>query len=182
MIECHSTDALIDVIRRCSNGDRQVVAIEGHTGAGKSCLAQKVGISMSVSVISTDDYLVPSRAANDYAEMLDRDSIVRDVQRELASATSVNPFVLIEGICLRVVLRQVEISPSIFVYCKRISVAGLWQDDPVNFAIGDLPSDDAGWAHRRSVAYHRSECPLEHADIVFIRREDEEPYCDPQCW
>jgi hypothetical protein len=123
---------------------------------------------MSAPVVSTDDYANSSSTAYEYPERLDLDRL----RRELSAATSEHPVVVVEGVCLRWVLQELGIAPSIFIYCKRISTAGLWTDDPANYVKGGALTEGLNWADGQSVGYHNRECPLERADIVFSRTEE----------
>jgi len=51
-------------------------------------------------------------------------------------------FLLIDGICLRDTMAQCGLRVGVFVYCRRITRAGLRADDPQNSARQGRPSRD----------------------------------------
>jgi hypothetical protein len=167
MTELYDVESLAIEITRRSNRDRHLVGIEGHSTAGKTTLAKSVQARLSAGLVRPDCHLVrfSSDADQDqnYVERLD----LVGLDRDLSAKVSLHSVVIIESICLREVLRQLGVDADIFVYCKRISPAGIWQDDP---AFGH---QGGNWADRQSRLYHREESPLENADLVFINREQE---------
>ena len=71
-------------------------------------------------------------------------------------------FLFIDGICLRDTLARCGLTAGAFVYCRRITQAGLWADDPQDRTHQDRPNrDDPSWVDWQSTDYHLREHPLE---------------------
>ena len=162
--------ALVRAIQhRLSTGRGALVEIDGHSTSGKTHLSEILADLDQSVALGTDAYADPSRRSGNYPDRLDLKKLAAD----LANLTKARPRTYIEGICLRDTLARLRLTASLFVYCKRISQAGLWPDDPENYLTSDgQPSNDLSWVDRQSVEYHLRAHPLEHADFVFLRQED----------
>ena len=142
------------------------VGIEGHSESGKSTLGRALARIPTWETISTDSYAAPDPSAATYLDHLDIDRL----RAALATTSPRQSIVFIEGICLRDTIPYLRISPKAYVYCQRITQAGLWADDPANHDLDGLDGsgdDDPGWVDRQSIEYHRRIDPLSRADFVF---------------
>ena len=146
-------------------GITPLVGVEGHSTAGKSTLATDLGHRLDGRVFSTDGYVEATREVETYVEMLRLDELARDL------AAAPDSFVVVEGICLRPTLRATPCGRArLFVYCKRITQAGLWADELENYFEDGNPASWLSWVDRQSVIYHTEERPDEKADVVFLRK------------
>jgi len=145
-----------------------LIAIEGHPTAGKTVLSKALAAACSGAPIGTDGYVDKGRNTQTYVGhlMLDKLAAVLNQLRRK------HPVVFIEGICLRDTLGSLNIAPQAFVYCKHITQAGLWADDPQNYLEKGSPRSDLSWVDQQSVAYHLRARPLENADLVYARRDE----------
>ena len=100
-----------------------LIAVDGVHGAGKSTLAQTIGEKLGGRVISLDEgYLDKHTGA--YRESIRYEVLQRDIERFKAEER----VLVIEGICLLEVLDEVDVSPDVAIYLKRIDQHGFWVD------------------------------------------------------
>lgn len=97
-----------------------LVAIEGFMNSGKSTLAAALAPELGTTVIHTDEFVVPGDESLPYTERLNYERLEASLRNEFA--------MIVEGICLRQVLKRINMVPSTYVYIKRISSNGLWHD------------------------------------------------------
>ena len=150
-------------------GSPQIVAIEGASGSGKTCLGRELGSVIGASVVETDPYYRTGFKGASYEDGLRLDDLEREVMRLLRGGQPL----IIEGVCLRDTLEALSLTPDAFVYCKKLSATGIWNDDPelLETPPADFESVQAlidGW----SLDYHRRTDPHERADFVFLRDGD----------
>jgi hypothetical protein len=145
-----------------------IIGIEGHSTSGKTTLATDLALACGGERISTDMYVDRQSDALAYSDRIFSEKLLTDLARLRREKT----VVFIEGICLRDTLRLVGIAPESFIYCKRITQAGLWADDPLNYVDAHgRPQSTLSTVDGMSVEYHLRVFPLEKADIVYLRQE-----------
>jgi hypothetical protein len=146
-----------------------VLGVEGASFAGKTCLARQLAGASSAVVVSTDPYYRRGFKGRRYSEGLRLEDLRHDVERHLAEES----FLVVEGLCLRDTLVGLPLEPDAFVYCKRVSAAGIWHDDP-EFQSMPAPDTDSVQAliDRWSLEYHQRTKPHEKADFTFVRDGD----------
>ena len=164
-------DELIVALRKLRNAGRTlVVGIEGHSTSGKTTLGKLLAIRFAAPHVGTDSYVDRDKDADSYVGILDLPRFKAAVQAELGKYD----FLFIDGICLRDTLAQCGLRAGVFVYCRRITQAGLWADDPQNSTHQGRPNrDDPSWVDWQSTDYHLREHPVERADLVYDRHEDD---------
>ena len=145
-----------------------LIAIEGHSTAGKTFLSKALAAASGGVPIGTDSYVDKNRKADTYLDHI----MLEKLAFALNHLRQSNRIVFIEGICLRDTLKSLNIAPQAFVYCQRITQAGLWADNPQNYLENGSPRSDLSWVDQQSVAYHLRARPLENADIVYARHEE----------
>lgn len=168
-IEVSGFPKLVTMLRRrVGETPGSVIGIEGHSTSGKTTLATDLALACTGERISTDMYVDRGSSANAYADRV----LYEKLNADLARLRLENTLIFIEGICLRDTLRRIALSPQTFVYCKRMTQAGLWADDPLNYVDEHgLPQSTLSTVDGMSVEYHLRVCPLEKADIVYLRQE-----------
>ena len=164
-------DELIVALRKLRNAGRTlVVGIEGHSTSGKTTLGKLLAIRFAAPHVGTDSYVDRDKDADSYVGILDLPRFKTAVQAEPGK----HDFLFIDGICLRDTLAQCGLRAGVFVYCRRITQAGLWADDPQNSTHQGRPNrDDPSWVDWQSTDYHLREHPVERADLVYDRHEDD---------
>lgn len=159
-----------DLMRRLGESVGTLIGIEGHSTSGKTTLAIRLATVFDGACISTDNYIDRQSDAEAYSDRI----LVAKLLEEITRLRKTARVVFVEGICLRDSLRRVSIAPTTFIYCKRITQAGLWADDPLNYLDKKgLPLSTLSTVDRMSVEYHLRTLPLEKADIVYARQEAE---------
>src|SRR5207302_9604393 len=118
-----------------------LIAIEGHSTAGKTVLSNALADACGGAPIGTDAFVDKDRNAGKYVDLI----VLHKVAAALTQLRRKHPVVFVEGICLRDTLRSLNVTPQAFVYCKRISQAGLWADDPENYLENGSPRSDLSW-------------------------------------
>jgi hypothetical protein len=168
----HSVDDLLaELHRRRPTNSSIVVGIEGASFAGKTTLARQLSAGPNAFRISTDCFRIAGRTGSRYTDGIDAVGFGSDLTK-LRSRFDV---VVVEGICLRDTLELVNQTADLAVYCKRLSAVGVWNDDPALFSDRELSADCGGQVRidRWSVEYHQRQRPIERADFIYERVEDE---------
>jgi hypothetical protein len=148
-----------------ASGVNAVVGIEGFCGSGKSYLADRLGRDLIESVVvHTDDYATGDDETVPYVDRID----YRRLRHAVSSASGM---VIVDGICLRPIMRRLGLTPALFVYVKCISVTGLWHDGLHLEDFADDPRNQHHEPHRSDFRYHSDERPHERADIAYCHRE-----------
>lgn len=146
-----------------------LIGIEGFSWSGKTYLADQLGADLKAAVIHLDDFCTPRSQPPPYAEGINIDRLAH----ALHDASTNNPTV-VEGICLREVLKACRIFADIHVYIKRVGNNNIWYDGfhLENYESGRINPGDDLEPHLSDFNYHSSYRPHEHADFVFYRVEE----------
>lgn len=153
-------EVLDEIERRHSQGPLGVIGVEGHSTSGKTCLAEKIGSRFGWTVLGTDAFLEEGCVTQQYTQCLDANRL------DEAVSGAARPLV-IEGIALADSLQLIGAPPDLTVYCKRISPAGLWVDDPLNHTADGVPNQDLSMVDHWAVEYHLRRDPVNEADLVY---------------
>jgi hypothetical protein len=146
-----------------------LVAIDGCTWAGKSCLTNWIGTTQSIKTIEVDKFL--NRKTGAFVRALRID----ELRTAVTKADPKINLVILEGVCIRDVLEKLEITASMFIYVQRNSEMGV----PCDASILDFERE-CEIRERRTpevilgpelADYHRRQKPRRRADVLFIRTE-----------
>lgn len=169
MREFLDTDSLAAAVKvYLAREPRGVVAIEGHSTSGKSHLGRDLAKRLDAVVLETDSYARDGSDAPTYLEAIDVGRLGSDLDRHAGEGGRV----IMEGICLRDTLRELAITPTLFIYVKRMTPAGLWADELENYLEDGRPAEGLSWTDYQSVEYHVRERPEDRADFVYVRTEE----------
>lgn len=137
-------------------------------GSGKTTLANRLSQDLALPLVSLDKFVVIRDGDHAYPSRISRTRLLRQVLRN-ARCTPV----LIEGICLRAVLRRSELRLASTVYVKRLSDAGLWHDglNLEDFIAGNALDVDMMEPHVSDHRYHAAYEPHKSARFIIERRE-----------
>lgn len=137
-------------------------------GSGKTTVANQLGDDLCAPVVSLDGYVVIKGGDHAYPSRIDRARLVRDVLRHSRSR-----LVLIEGICLRAVLRRTGLRLAATAYVMRLSQGGLWHDglNLEDFVAGRALDVDLLEPHASDHRYHAIYAPEKAAQFILERRE-----------
>lgn len=157
-----------EVQRLIAGRERPLIGLDGAYGSGKSTFARSLASHLGGAVLEIDKYTLrngmPYRQQLRYAEL----------RRDLESLRAQGGPVIVEGICLLHVLREVGAEPDVSVYVKHLDDTGTWLDedtcDPEWIDLASPMLRHPGAALAREVAvYHLERDPIAHADITLLR-------------
>lgn len=146
------------------------IGVEGASTAGKTMLARQLAGGDEAFAVSLDCYRIPGVLGPTYGHGVRRTDLLRDLTK-LERRFDV---VVVEGIALREVLGD-EWACDRHIYVKRMSSAGVWNDDP-ELGPPEVPGQEESIQHcvdLWSYEYHLEYLPHERADLVFERVESE---------
>ena len=167
-------------------GRRVLIGVDGVDGSGKTPLAFGLAERVPAKVVSFDRFLNRNRGS--YVQHLRWQQLRKTIFSHQGA-------VILEGVCLRSVLRRLHLRAFRHIYVKAVSQQGLWSDErecelqePVEAFLEKerevlrvmtdfLASGNAGnsepadlCAFREEVIrYHVSELPSHRAHFVFLR-------------
>ncbi|MGY2257463.1 shikimate kinase [Pseudomonas sp. SDO55104_S430] len=169
MTDCINPQEVIDAIR-ATNMIR--IGIDGKDGAGKSTLAQAVSEALGLPCISLDSFL--EKKMGGYVDHIDYLNLK-------ATMENLEGYV-VEGVCLREVLRRISLVPTANIYIKRMQ-HGVWVDEDeldVSRPVEDIlaavrasvslftPGPVTGLELVEEIIRYHAEChPQDHADVTY---------------
>jgi hypothetical protein len=168
-------------------GGRALIGIDGVDGSGKSPLAFGLAERIPAKVVSLDRFLNRNRGS--YVQHLRRQQLRKAILSHQGT-------VIVEGVCLRSVLRRLRLRAFRHVYVKAVSQHGFWShegecelQEPVeaflekeredlrvmaNFLAsgntGNSGPPDLCAFRKEVIRYHASISPSRRAHFVFLRR------------
>jgi hypothetical protein len=147
------------------------IGIEGYMNSGKTALARCLSYDLCFPLVSLDDFVAIRGGDLAYPSRIARAKLSRELRRSGRKAT-----VLVEGICLRAVLRHLPIRLTATVYLKRVSDAGLWHDglSLEDFVAGNALDVDREEPFASDHRYHAAYLPHQKANFMLERRENDD--------
>ncbi|QDU55494.1 hypothetical protein [Aeoliella mucimassa] len=152
------------------------IGIDGCMNSGKTTLADYVAKELPATVIHVDEYLNKGES-HSHLEAIRMNELAAKLGE---SQESIQP-IIVESICLLKVLEQLSVSPDLLVYVKRLS-SGTWHDemhmeesDSETFAfVTKVPLlEEDTFLENSQKAYHENFEPLQKADLIYERSEDQ---------
>jgi hypothetical protein len=161
--------ASLDLQAHLSSAPPSLLVVDGFMGSGKSTLASEFGLALGASVVHCDRFVVRKGAQAPYIECLDLSAL----KVALARTGEEGRTAVVEGVCIRDITAMLSLSPTLHVYVKRISAAGLWNDgyDFEDYIAGQ--SDSPRQPELSIMEYHARVRPHEQADFIVHRLEAE---------
>lgn len=149
------------------------IGIDGIDGAGKSTLAREISKALGLPCISLDSFV--EKDMKGYVEHID--------YLKLKATLEKFEGYVVEGVCLRQVLRRIQLAPAVNIYIKRVQ-HGVWSDEanldisePVDVVLArerELASlfsislvSNLGLAEE-VIRYHAEFRPHNHADVTYV--------------
>ena len=116
--------SLDELTRNVLARPQQLLVVDGMPLSGKSTLAKNLAHAIRCTAIGCDDYLEHDQGS--FLEALRYDTLRRDLDR----ACSTSGKVILEGVCIREVMRRLALDPraAVMIYVKRMSLTGDWAD------------------------------------------------------
>lgn len=155
-----------------------VIAIDGLAGIGKTSLARRVGTQLNFPVVECDLFIKKNCGNLHYPAILDLNQLGETIAINLAGKKPV----LVEGVLLRLVLENLQLSQVLHVYVKHRSLHGaLTQPELFDEAQTEIDllakithmaamvgiRDDEPVLARELLRYHKQRLPHKHADLVY---------------
>jgi len=158
-----------------AEGRQPLISVDGLGGTGKTTIAMKIAEVCRGKLISVDDYLIPRQGS--YLAHIRYNELARDIG--IARKSPDTP-VVVEGLCIRGVLRTLGEIADVTVYVRRVDEFGRWTDehfcseendlDEVLEELGRFESlPGIGDQDREAARYHIEEKPISRADFVYDR-------------
>jgi hypothetical protein len=171
IIEIDTIESLIEEVR-----GKQLIAIDGCDGAGKTYLSQEIFDRMSCEVLKLDNFLDRDKGA--YIKNIQFGKIKNFIERQRKT-------VVIEGVCLFRILEELKLSADCFVYVKKVNERGEWLD--ADECLIDVSPEDRinkieqlvkssfpnfqGLSNLKKeiIKYHYQYRPYSNCDCIYIR-------------
>jgi hypothetical protein len=143
--------------------------VDGFSRAGKSRLAAHLAVELGGCAVHLDHFTLPHVQQTDSRRYVDHMDYGR-----IAKAIESDRPVVVEGVCVRDVLRGRRPDPAFHVYIARVSrpVAGrLTWHDGAEMEDADYVARDDNWLVENTMDYHRRVRPQSNADLIILRVE-----------
>ncbi|MEW6328322.1 MAG: hypothetical protein AB1487_12160 [Thermodesulfobacteriota bacterium] len=123
MLEFMTSSELIrELENRIAYQIATVIGIDGVDGSGKTDLAKKIGDVLRIPVFSIDDFLNKQRGS--YLDHLRYSDLASEIRK-------VSGAIIIEGVFLLRIAKQINLEISKLVYVKRKSKSGFYYDEDI---------------------------------------------------
>ncbi len=141
-------------------------------GSGKTILATRLGAALSAPVISLDSFIAIRHGDHTYASRIAHARL----SRRLKQTSRRHHRLLIEGVCLRAVMRHLRFRLMAMVYIKRVSDMGLWNDglNLDTFERGAAFDFEHEEPRLSDNLYHLRYLPHQKADFIVERPENDD--------
>ena len=165
--EMQSFNELVECIRKNVNSNViEVIGIEGCLTSGKSYLGNQLIRAFKARLVSTDD----SRNDKDHTSTPYLDTLdLSRMHTAIDDIMQTGKLVIVEGICLRSILKRIDLTADLFVYVKTLSEN---IDDDVWHYGYDIESFEEGEKQHQEpyisdLKYHSRVRPHERADLIY---------------
>ena len=158
-----------------SEGRHLLISVDGLGGTGKTTIARKIAEDCRGKLLSVDNYLIPNQGS--YLPHIRYDDLKRDIE---AVRHSIDIPIVVEGLCVRGVLKRLGELPDVCIYVRRVDGSGNWTDEHYFSEDNDLDEvfelfdrletlPGIGDQDRETARYHIEEKPISTADFVYDR-------------
>ena len=165
--EMQSFNELVECIRKIVDSNViEVIGIEGCLTSGKSYLGNQLIRAFKARLVSTDD----SRNDKDHTSTPYLDTLdLSRMHTAIDDIMQTGKLVIVEGICLRSILKRIDLTADLFVYVKTLSEN---IDDDVWHYGYDIESFEEGEKQHQEpyisdLKYHSRVRPHERADLIY---------------
>jgi len=117
-----SSELIRELENRIAYQIANVIGIDGVDGSGKTYLAKKIGDALRIPVFSIDDFLNKQRGS--YLDHLQYSDLASEIRR-------VSGAIIIEGVFLLHIAKQINLEITELVYVKRKSKSGFYYDEDI---------------------------------------------------
>ena len=170
-----------NIINRIVESNARIIGIDGAPFSGKSTLAGTLTVQIRAESFSFDKGYIPTNPKGRYPDYVDAKKLKSDVESALERGAKV----VIEGPCLRSILKKVNIHPDLIIYVRNKNNATdfinqditereyLQLESDINNILKHVPDSDGECLEKDNARYHMEFLPVSKADIVYERLEHE---------
>ena len=119
-IEFNETNDISKYLNGLIGQDNYIIVIDGEAGAGKTTVAKNIALSLSAYHVEIDKYLDHNMGG--YVRFIDHVNLRSGVMDALDKGEPL----IIEGICVLEIMKEINLQYDILVYVKRIGADGTW--------------------------------------------------------
>jgi hypothetical protein len=156
-----------------------LIGVDGHKGAGKTCLAREIARNIGSNLLNVDHYIID--VSQPYVESLN----IKAIRSILDASFQKTQNIVVDGLCLRWVLEKVEYVQDVSIYVMKLDTDGTPVDyklfspeiDEKNMLaeVADIArvvgiGDDEPLLDRDSIRYHKRVSPHLCADFIYEYR------------
>ena len=156
-----------EVAERINASGLRWALVDGFSRAGKSRFAAHLAVELGGCAVHLDHFTLPHEQqidSNKYVDHMDYGRITKVMESDRP--------VIVEGVCVRDVLRGRRADPPFRIYIARVSrpVAGrlIWHDG-ADMEDANYVAPDNNWLVENTMDYHRRERPQSNADLIILR-------------
>jgi len=117
MEEKSNPSEILEILKK---NNYRLIAIDGVDGSGKSSLSKNLSEELGYRHINLDDYLEKNRG--NFVKYIKYQVLENEIQRTKKP-------IIIEGICVLAVLKNLGLRPDYLIYIKRMSEFEIWKDE-----------------------------------------------------
>lgn len=118
MTEFYDYNQLAEWLLKQSDERLQWIGVDGWPGAGKSTLARRLARQIGSIYVELDNLNADRRH---YVETID--------YKQIARVSACDSSKVVDGICLREVMKRASIGCTLWLYVKKIDRYGCWVDE-----------------------------------------------------
>ena len=109
-----------EILKILKKNNYRLIAIDGVDGSGKSSLSKNISEELGYFHINLDEYLEKNRG--NFVKYIKYEVLENKIQ-------SIKKPIIIEGVCVLAVLKNLGMRPDYLIYIKRMSEFESWKDE-----------------------------------------------------
>jgi uridine kinase len=153
----------------------KIVGVEGFMASGKTHLSKRLAGDLGCAHIETDDSSI-ALLNPEHDTRLDKNKHYVDrlglshLRKKIDAALAAQPWVIVDGICLRDTLSRISLTLDLTIYVKTLPAPFFRWDDGLHIEDFEEGERVRGLNHD-VLEYHSRVRPHERADIIYAHRE-----------
>lgn len=168
----HETSVMNSVKAFCLN-NACIISLDGVDGVGKSTLAHKIAKEIGLKHFNLDKFL--TKKCDMYIKYIDYEQLKKKIILEIQS----NKTVVVEGICVKQILKAINLDPDLSIYIKILDRYGFWihqilfpPDKSADEVINYRKDKGLPLGYKEDIIrYHYTFKPHKCADYIFVREK-----------
>ena len=161
---CTDCKTLCELI---ANAKPKIIGIDGTDGTGKSYLSKRVASTLNFGHVEVDKFI--NRNQDTYLANLDSEHLKNATNETLSKHQGL----VLDGICLRAVLENIDVVAEFHVYVQTISEVGnLQNSDVIGYEPNSERHGNQSWLSplaRELGEYHNSYQPRAKSNVIYQR-------------